>query len=255
MRINKYLADKQYASRRGADELIKNKQVFINGRLAMLGDTVSDADKVEVKSSGASKTETKNKPVYYTYNKPVGVLTHSAQEDEIDIKMLLDKMPAKAFGAENAKSKPALFPIGRLDKDSHGLLILTNDGRITSKLLDPEENHEKEYIVETKNRLPMNFDMQMERGIVIEDGNGKKIKTKPCIVKMISDKKFSITLTEGKKRQIRKMCEALKAQVVDLFRVRILSIKLGHLSENNLRKIKGEELDDFLKEIGVRKLD
>lgn len=238
MRINKYLADNQYASRRQADELIKLGLVFINGKKAELGDSVEETDKVEVK-----KNKDAVQAQYYIYNKPIGVVSHSAQEGEIDVKQAIRTM-----------TKVPLFPIGRLDKDSHGLLILTNDGRITSKLLDPEEKHEKQYIVQTKDRLQFNFDQRMERGLMIEDGNGKKFKTKPCLVKILGERKFSITLTEGKKRQIRRMCEAVGAEVADLKRVRIMGIELGHLEPGALKKIKGAELDAFLKDLEIKKL-
>ncbi len=242
MRINKYLADNQYASRRKADELISAGKVFINGKKAVLGDTVDPADTVEVKLTG-----NETKPVYYAYYKPEGIVTHSPQGDEVDIKTAINQVLKSSEKALN------LFPIGRLDKDSHGLLILTNDGRITGKLLDPEEGHEKEYVVETKERLPLNFEMRMERGVVVEDGNGNKFKTKPCLVRILGDRKFSIILTEGKKRQIRKMCEAIGPHVVDLKRIRIMDIELGHLSPNSLRKLKGDELDNFLSELGIKR--
>ncbi len=235
MRINKYLADKQYSSRRQADELIKEGIVFINGRVAVLGDQVSETDVVEVKKSKNARP-----PVYFAYNKPVGVVTHSAQKGEIDIKEAI-----------RHQTKETLFPIGRLDKDSHGLIIMTNDGRITGKLLDPDEYHEKEYIVQTKEKLIYNFDQLMERGVMIEDGNGKRFKTKPCVVRLLSDKKFSIILTEGKKHQIRRMCEALKMHVTDLKRVRVMNIELGYLEPGGLKKIKGEELVEFLEDLGM----
>jgi 23S rRNA pseudouridine2604 synthase len=241
VRINKYLAEKQYASRRGADELIKQKRVLINGTVAVLGDTVGPDDTVEVKKSILDK-----EPIYIAYNKPVGVLTHSAGEHEVDIQEAI--IPLLKGSLHNAK----LFPIGRLDKDSHGLIILTNDGRITKKLLDPEEHHEKEYVVETANRLPNNFAELMSRGVQISD-EGVPYKTKPCVVRIINERKFNIILTEGKKRQIRRMCEACGAQVKDLMRVRIMNIKLGYLSDNNVRKIKGEELETFLSTLGIQK--
>lgn len=268
LRINKYLADEQYASRRGADELIRQGRVYINDRVAVLGDTVKPGDKVEVRSAGSiggasnvgknqgvrtsGANSASEELVYFAYNKPVGVLAHSAEDDEMDIQGMLGKMSDRTFLKNVAGGK--LFPVGRLDKDSHGLIIMTNDGRITGKLLDPEEKHEKEYVVETKKRLTDNFSTRMEKGVVIEDGNGKRFKTKPCIVTITGDKKFSIILTEGKKRQIRRMCEALGNEVVDLRRVRIMSIELGRTPENSLRKIKGEELQNFMKELGVRML-
>jgi 23S rRNA pseudouridine2604 synthase len=237
MRINKYLADKQYASRRQADKLIEEGLVFINGTKARLGDQVSESDTIEVKKSKNHK-----EPAYFAYNKPVGIVTHSPQGDDIDIKTAI----------EHQTKMRDLFPIGRLDKDSHGLIILTNDGRITGKLLDPEESHEKEYIVETKEKLIFNFDQLMERGVMIEDGNGKKFKTKPCIVRIMNDKKFSIILTEGKKRQIRRMCESLRINVTDLKRIRVMNIHLGHLEDGGLRKIKGKELVEFLEGLGIK---
>lgn len=240
MRINKYLADHQYASRRKADELVSAGKVYINGKKAVLGDTVTESDKVEVKLTG-----NESKPVYYAYYKPEGIVTHSPQKDEIDIKTAIHKTLKSSEKALN------LFPVGRLDKDSHGLLILTNDGRITGRLLDPEEGHEKEYIVETKERLPIDFDMRMERGVVIEDGEGKRFKTKPCNVQILGDRKFSIVLTEGKKRQIRRMCESIGPHVADLKRIRIMNIELGHLSPNTFRKLKGEELQEFLDDLNM----
>lgn len=265
-RINKYLAEKQYTSRRGADNLITEGRVFINGKVAKLGDTVIPTDIVEVKNPSTSVTKgmrqysKKDSSVienteiaYFAYNKPINVLTHSAKDEEQDIKQMIGTAVKSTPLPKNIRPEK-LFPLGRLDKDSHGLIIVTNDGRITGKLLDPEENHEKEYIVEVSNKLPADFETQMERGVTIEDGNGKRFKTKPCSVRMLSDRKFSIILTEGKKRQIRRMCEALRAQVKNLKRIRIMNIELGKLGENSLRRIKGEELDIFLKDLGVRKL-
>lgn len=238
MRINKYLADKQIASRRKADELITAKRVLINGIVAKLGDQVTEKDKVTVKNDSKDIG-----PIYFAYNKPKGVLSHSAKGDETDIAMMIK---GKTEGAK-------VFPLGRLDKDSHGLIILTNDGRITGKLLNPEENHEKEYIVETKEKLVDSFAGAMEKGIVIKEEYSKTTyKTKPCIVNILSPKKFSITVTEGKKRQVRRMVEAMRNEVKDLMRIRIMNIPLGKLPENSLRRIKGAELSQFLSDLGMK---
>lgn len=212
MRINKYLALKQIATRRGADELVANKKVFINGKLAVLGSKVNEKDKVEVK--GTENKEYK----YYAYYKPTGIETDSPKE--------------------------GLFPLGRLDKASHGLLILTNDGRITDKLLNPKFEHEKEYIVKTKEKLRNNFKEKMEAGVNIEG-----YRTKPCKVKIINENTFRIILTEGKKHQIRRMCVALFQEVQDLKRVRIMNIELGRQKPNSLREIKGEELKILLENL------
>jgi len=212
MRINKYLALKNISTRRGADELIKNKKIFINGKLALLGSKVNETDKIEVKGA---------KPIaykYFAYNKPVGIETDSPQTE--------------------------LFPIGRLDKASSGLLILTNDGRITDQLLNPKYFHEKEYLVKTKEKLRSNFKQKMEAGVDIEG-----YKTKPCKVKILSDFSFRVTLTEGKKHQIRRMCSNLFQEVAELKRERIMNIKLGNLKLKALREIKGEELSIFLKSL------
>ena len=222
MRINKYLALNKHSTRRGADELIIKKQVFINGRLAVLGDKVSEKDQVEVRFRG------KQKPyIYLAYNKPKGIITHSAQEGEQEIKQVV--------------AVKDIFPVGRLDKDSHGLIILTNDGRITERLLGPDYFHEKEYLVKTKNKLRGNFKEKMEAGVQID-----REKTAPCKVKILNDHTFKVILTEGKKHQIRRMCDALFQEVEDLKRIRIMNIELGKLPDGAHREIKGEELQTFL---------
>jgi len=215
MRINKYLALKKISTRRGADELVKEKKVFINGKLALLGSKVNEADRVEVK--GAEQKEYK----YFAYNKPIGIETDSPRED--------------------------LFPLGRLDKASHGLLILTNDGRITDQLLNPKYFHEKEYVVKTLNKLRSSFKKNMGKGVAIEGVKGKApYMTKKCKVKILNDFSFRIILTEGKKHQIRRMCSALFQEIADLKRIRFMNIKLGILKPKAFRKIEGEELKEFL---------
>ncbi|OGI74551.1 hypothetical protein A2740_02070 [Candidatus Nomurabacteria bacterium RIFCSPHIGHO2_01_FULL_43_16] len=214
MRINKYLAFKKISTRRGADLLVENKKVFINDKLAVLGSKVLELDKVEVRGAKQKEYE------YFAYNKPIGIETDS---------------PKKGF-----------FPLGRLDKNSHGLLILTNDGRITDSLLNPKYFHEKEYIVRTSNKLRGSFKQKMETGVNIEG-----YITKKCKVKIINDFTFRIILTEGKKHQIRRMCSALFQEIADLKRERIMNIKLGNLKPGALREIKGEELDTFLETLGL----
>ncbi len=227
MRINKYLALKGHSTRRGADELIEKGQVFINGKQAVLGDKVSESDLVKVSFRG------KQKPyMYIAYNKPRGIVTHSAQKGEKEIK--------------NVFALKDVYPIGRLDKDSHGLIILTNDGRITERLLGPKYFHEKEYIVTTKNDLRSNFKEKMEAGVQIEAE-----KTAPCKVQILDERKFKVILTEGKKHQIRRMCSALFQEVDDLKRIRIMNIKLDSLSEGAHRNIEGEELKKFLGDLGM----
>lgn len=229
VRINKYLALKNYSTRRGADDLVAQKKVFINGRLAVLGDKVNEEDKVEVR--GIQK---KQDFMYFAFNKPKGIVSHSGTEDVEDI---ADIFPIQG-----------VFPVGRLDKDSHGLIILTNDGRITDRLLSPKYEHDKEYNVTTKEKLRSSFKQKMESGVKME---GDDEITKPCKVEILDDNKFKITLTEGKKHQIRRMCSALFQEVADLKRVRIMNIKLGPLKQNQHRKIEGDELKKFLKSLSL----
>ena len=231
MRINKYLALKNYATRRGADELVMSGKVTLNGRMAVLGDKVKETDVVEVKDGGKKK-----KYFYYAYNKPVGIITHSPESHEEDIR--------SQVGHE--LTDRGVFPVGRLDKASHGLMILTNDGRITDRLLNPKFDHEKEYEVTTRDRLRDSFPQYMSKGVTIEG-----YTTKPCIVKKLEDTLFRITLNEGKKHQIRRMVAALYNQVTDIKRTRVLNIKLGQLRDGAYRPIEGDELQDFLKHLSL----
>lgn len=224
LRINKFLALRGDSTRRGADILVDDNKVTINGRLARLGDQVNDGDIVIVK--GANTKEY----LYYVYYKPRGMITHSPQNDEESIEE-----------AVRGKTKDDVFPIGRLDKDSHGLIILTNDGRITGKLLSPEREHEKEYIVTVDKPVTGRFLKQMEHGVDIEG-----YKTKPTHAKEAGNCKIDITITEGKKHQLRRMCAALGYTVKDIKRIRIMNIVLGSLNPRGLRQIKGEELEKFL---------
>lgn len=229
MRINKYLAFKKYCTRREADTFIERGLVKINGKKAALGDKVSETDVVDVALPARSFQ-------YLAYYKPRGIITHSAQKqidaDETEIKEIL---PVSG-----------VFPIGRLDKDSYGLIILTDDGRLTDALLNPEHEHEKEYEVMTAAKLPSYFKGRLEAGIDI----GGYV-TKPCTIQIKGDKKFTITITEGKKHQIRRMVGALGQSAVSLKRTRIMNIQLGALKSGQYRKIAGAELQKFLGALGL----
>jgi len=233
VRINKYLAGKRISTRREADILVEKKKVFINGKLAVLGSRVNESDIVEIKSKKNFKHY-----IYFAYNKPIDIITHSPQKKEQDIKQ---KIKTSNISKDILNS---IFPIGRLDKNSHGLIILTNDGRITDQLLNPIYSHEKEYIVKTSNKLRSNFKQKMEGGVNIEGYITKKSK-----VTIINNFTFRVILTEGKKHQIRRMCSALFQEVADLKRERVMNIKLGNLKSNTLREIKGKELSTFLNSI------
>ncbi len=235
VRINKYLALQNIATRRGADILITDKKVFINGKLALLGSKVNEGDKVEVRDEKDPKV-----CVYFAYNKPIDTITHSGGEGETDIK---DKLKNTAIPKD-------VFPLGRLDKNSHGLIILTNDGRITDKLLNPKYTHEKEYVVKTSNKLRSSFKQKMEMGVNIEGLPAQAgYKTKKCKVTIVNDHIFKIILTEGKKHQIRRMCSALFQEIEDLKRTRVMNINLGSLKSNGFRKIEGKELSTFLDQV------
>ena len=231
MRINKYLAHQGIASRREADVLVAAGKVLINGVKARNGDQVTETDKVEL--LGATKTKS-----YLAYYKGRGIITHSPSEKEVDIAQRL----LKDYGIDN------VAPIGRLDKDSEGLMVLSNDGRITGPLLDPESDHEKEYEVMVDKAIGGMFIKAMTAGVDIE---GYRTKPAKVTAHKTNDKKFTIILTEGKKHQIRRMCAALGYQIQSLKRVRIMSIKLDKLKPNQYRKIAGPELKDFLKELGL----
>ena len=225
MRINKYLAELGLCTRREADRYIAQGLVFINGTRAQLGSQVKEGDKVET-----NLPEVRHR--YFAYNKPRGIVTHSPTESQ--------------QGIEDIAGLKGVSPMGRLDKESHGLIILTDDGRITERLLGPDHDHEKEYVVITKEHLPPSFKKRMEQGVDLED-----YRTKPAKVKMLGDNKFSIILTEGKKHQIRRMCAAWGYTIADLKRVRVMNIKLGTLQAGQFRTIKGQELKEFLKSLGL----
>ncbi|MCU0660417.1 MAG: rRNA pseudouridine synthase [Candidatus Pacebacteria bacterium] len=227
MRINKYLALRGDTTRLGADALIRSGRVTINGKKAELGSKVTKESDVVV-ITGAQKYKT-----YIAYNKPIGIVTVNPHKGEQAIK-------------DVAGVPRGLFPVGRLDKDSRGLIILTNDGRITKRLLEPQFAHEKEYVVTIEGVYDDAFLKKMMHGVAIGD-----YITKPCKTKRLAKDRFSIILTEGKNRQIRRMCQALGAKVIDLERVRIINIPLGNLSPNKHRVITGEERTVFLSHLGV----
>ncbi len=231
MRINKYLAHTGIASRREADELVAKQQVMINGKPAKVGQQISADDVVELIGKTKAKT-------YLAYYKGRGIITHSPSSDEVDIAGRL----ASDYGITHVS------PVGRLDKDSEGLIILSNDGRITGPLLDPEAAHEKEYDVTVDKPLSGMFLRAMAAGVDIEG-----YRTKPAIITAHpkNTRRFTLTITEGKKHQIRRMCAALGYQIQTLKRVRIMNITLGKLKPNQYRKIQGAELRSLLKELGL----
>lgn len=225
LRINRYLALKRLCTRREADALIVAGKVSLNGRRAQLGDKVDEHDDVQVRFRARAHR-------YLAYHKPRGVITHSPQGDEESIDEII---PIEG-----------VFPVGRLDKDSYGLIILTDDGRITDALLSPDRAHEKEYEVTTRDPLPAGFAREMERGVDI----GGYV-TRPCTVRVLGPRLFSIVLTEGKKHQIRRMCGTFGMSATSLKRVRVMNVKLGTLKPNEFRPLAGAELATFLESLGI----
>ncbi|MBM3261098.1 rRNA pseudouridine synthase [Candidatus Kaiserbacteria bacterium] len=231
MRINRYIALQGHSTRRGADELIEKGLVFLNRRPAKLGDIVQESDTVEVRRSGKLPTYT-----YIAFHKPAGVNTHPEITGEKDILTLLPK----------DLRQQKLFPLGRLDKDSEGLILLTNDGRVTDRLLNPIYNHEKTYEVKTKQPLRNNFKEKMEGGVNIEG-----YVTKPCTVQILGEKRFRVTLTEGKTHQIRRMVAALFNEVAALRRISVMNIRLNNLPSGGYRVIEGKEREEFLANLAL----
>jgi 23S rRNA pseudouridine2604 synthase len=204
-RINKYLSEVGYCSRRAADRLIEKSRVKINGKIALLGDQVADNDKVSVDGKTINPN---NDFVYIALNKPIGITSTTDQNIKGNI---VDFM----------KYHKRIFHIGRLDKDSEGLILMTNDGDIVNEILRAENEHEKEYIVQVDHTLTPDFVVKMSKGVPILN-----TMTKPCVVEKIGPKSFKIILTEGMNRQIRRMCEYFGYTVTSLKRVRIMNIKL-----------------------------
>lgn len=232
MRLNKYLAHQGTSSRREADVLIEKGVVLVNGKKAVMGQKVERSDVVTLKG------DTKEKK-YLAYYKGRGIITHSPGEGEVDIVTRLKE----DYGITDVN------PVGRLDKDSEGLMILTNDGRITGPLLDPEAAHEKVYEVSVDKPVTGYFLKQLEHGVNIE---GYLTKPSTATKHPKNQLKFTLILTEGKKHQIRRMCAALGYQVQDLKRIRIANVELGELKPNQYRILKGAELDAFLQELAIK---
>ncbi len=206
-RINKYLSEVGYCSRRAADKLINEGRVTINGVVPEMGTKITSADEVRV--DGELISESKNKPVYLAFNKPVGIVCTTDTGVEKDNIIDYINYPKR------------IFPIGRLDKPSEGLIFLTNDGDIVNKILRARNNHEKEYLVTVNKPITNNFIQKMRNGVPVLD-----TITRKCKVEQIGKNKFKIILTQGLNRQIRRMCEFLDYKVVKLKRTRIMNVVL-----------------------------
>ncbi|MFJ7954464.1 23S rRNA pseudouridine(2604) synthase RluF [Lysinibacillus sp. NPDC096418] len=226
MRINKYLSETGIVSRRGADRWVEEGKVTINGELATVGSQVEVGDVVCVDGKEVKKEE---QLVYIVLNKPVGITSTTEQHIKGNVVDFINH-PLR------------IFHIGRLDKDSEGLLLLTNDGDIVNKILRAENHHEKEYIVQVDHSITDEFIQKMGAGVDILDTT-----TLPCHVEKISDKVFKIILEQGLNRQIRRMCSALGYSVKRLQRIRIMNIKLGNLKVGQWRDLTDKERAELFK--------
>lgn len=238
MRLNKFLASIGVCSRREADKAIEAGRVMINGQVVELGATVGDEDLVSFDGRyiGMGKDVEKIKPIIIAFNKPEGLVCTTSDND----------------GAMNVVDyigmKERIYPVGRLDKDSSGLLLLTNQGSLTNSLLRAANYHEKEYIVKVNKDIDDAFINKMANGIYLYE---LKTKTRKCKVKKLNKNTFSIVLTQGLNRQIRRMCLACGMKVQKLNRVRIVNIKLDGLALGDYRNLSDEEVKKLYKELGI----
>ena len=233
-RLNKYLSEGGYCSRREADRLIEAGKVFIDGKPAVMGQKVMEGQKVTVGTKGAGKAVKRQEElVLIALNKPVGV---ECTTDKSNPDNIVD------FVAYESR----VFPIGRLDKNSEGLILLTNDGALSDKMMRAANYHEKEYIVTVDKTLNNEFIKKMGAGVPLKDEeHGIDVVTRKCHVEKISDNKFKIILTQGINRQIRRMCSYFGYRVIKLKRVRIMNIKLDKLPVGKWRMVATHELKEL----------
>lgn len=220
--LNKYISESGFCSRREADKFIEQCRVTINGNDAHKGTRVMPGDVIKIDGEPLRKKQT---PIYLLLNKPKGITCTTDPKDKSNI-------------VDFVNHKQRIFPIGRLDKLSTGLIFLTNDGDILNKILRAGNGHEKEYIVTTSEKIDYDFINQMREGVKISG-----TKTKPCFVKLEGPNKFRIILTQGLNRQIRKMCEALNYKVTSLTRIRIMNINLTGLPSGKWRYFTEKEIN------------
>lgn len=231
-RLNKWLSQQGFCSRREADRLITDGKVTINKKIAVLGDTVGNDAEVRVHGKLVRRTDTK---VYIALFKPVGYITTMDESKKDNVLSLIDVAQR-------------VYPIGRLDVESSGLLLLTNDGELTDRLTHPRYRHEKEYIVTVRDDITRSDLARLHKGVMLEEG-----RTLPADVRMRSGgNKFAITLREGRNRQIRRMCEAIGHKVVALRRVRVATVSLGRMRQGEWRKLPPKEVSELRKAAGLK---
>lgn len=229
IRLNKYLADAGVCSRREADRLIEDGKVLVDGVVAAMGTKVLPGQTVicDGKTVGG-----KEEPVFLIVNKPKGIVCTTSDKDHATNIVEFLNYPKR------------IYPVGRLDKDSEGLLLMTNEGDIVNKILRGGNDHEKEYAVAVNNPVTEEFLKQMRAGVYLEELD---VTTKPCRAWQTGSHTFHIVLTQGLNRQIRRMCKALGYHVMNLKRLRIMNIKLGHLERGQYRELFPDEVESLRK--------
>ena len=228
VRINKYLSEAGGCSRRGADRLLEEGRVSVNGTLAFLGSVVNKEDEVRVDGNLVKAVA---KKVLIAFNKPRGIVCTTADPKSKDVNII-----------EYINYPERIFPVGRLDKDSEGLILLSNDGDLSNKIMKARNFHEKEYEVEVDKPFDDEFLKRMSEGVPILD-----TVTRKCTLKRTGKTSFNIILTQGLNRQIRRMCEYFGYKVVRLKRIRIMNIKLGNLKSGTYRNITDKEYEELIK--------
>ncbi len=234
-RLNKYLAECGVCSRREADKLIESGRVLVNGHVATMGEKVTQEDEVRV---GKRILGGKQRTVVLAFYKPVGVTC--TEKDKYAEKIINDyiNLPFRVTYA------------GRLDKDSEGLLLLTNDGDLIDAVMRGANRHEKEYVVKVNKEITPEFVEKMEKGVYLKE---LELTTRPCQVKPIGKYTFHITLTQGLNRQIRRMCKENGYEVTHLKRIRIMNVELGKLIPGKYRELTGQELEELYRLAGMKK--
>ena len=222
--LNKYISSTGICSRREADKWIADGKVTINGNVAIKGNRVSQGDVVKI---NGKKLHSKPKRIYLAFNKPIGIVCTTDTKEKNNI-------------IDYINHPQRLFPIGRLDKPSQGLIFLTNDGDIVNKILRAGNNHDKQYVVAVDKKITQEFIDKMSKGVPILN-----TITKKCKVNKLSETTFEIILTQGLNRQIRRMCEYLGYQVKSLKRIRIMNVPLGNMKIGQWRELTVKEMDEI----------
>ena len=237
MRLNKFLSSIGFCSRRQADKYIENGKIYIDDSVAGLGTELYDKQKVYFEKTYIGQIDDLKlkQRIVLAVNKPRGIVCTSSDKDRAENIVDFINYPLR------------IYPVGRLDKDSEGLLLMTNDGSLVNALMKAKNHHEKEYIVEVNKNIYEAFLQAMSGGVYIKE---LKVKTRKCYIEKISEKSFKIILTQGLNRQIRRMCESLGFKVLSLRRIRIVNITLGKLKTGEYRKLSTTELNTLDSLIG-----